>query len=173
MAVILSGDGGWAAGVEPWPPLADSGISVVGLDVRPISEGHAPDGASADLKVSSSTIWAGWRAERVISWVLARRGPGAFMVSRLPRELGAGSRCSRCWDSNTARASVPSGQIIAAHSTKTLLPVLPSRKAARAAMLCVQGSDEGNSMLVAAAGAGRVETRLGGHRSRKPRTRAR
>jgi type IV secretory pathway VirJ component len=170
MAVILSGDGGWAAGDRTMAAaLADSGISVVGLDVPSyLRTPRTPDGASADLKRLLEFYLASWRAERVI---LIGYSHGAdlapFMVSRLPSELRSRIALLAMLGLE-ARASFRFhlADIIADVSHEGALPVLPEAEKLRGLpMLCVKGSDEGNSLCSSLPGAlVRVETRRGGHR---------
>ena len=170
MAVILSGDGGWAAGDRTMAAaLADSGISVVGLDVPSyLRMPRTPDGASADLKRLLEYYLAGWRAERVI---LIGYSHGAdlapFMVSRLPPELRSRiALLAMLGLEHSASFRFHLADIIAAHSHEDALPVLPEvEKLGGLPMLCVQGSDEGNSLCSSLPPAlARVETRRGGHR---------
>jgi len=170
MAVILSGDGGWAAVDRTMAAaLADSGISVVGLDVPSyLRMPRTPDGASADLKRLLEYYLAGWRAERVI---LIGYSHGAdlapFMVSRLPPELRSRiALLAMLGLEHSASFRFHLADIIAAHSHEDALPVLPEvEKLGGLPMLCVQGSDEGKSLCSSLPPAlARVETRRGGHR---------
>jgi type IV secretory pathway VirJ component len=170
MAVILSGDGGWAAGDRTMAAtLADSGISVVGLDVPSyLRMPRTPDGASADLKRLLEYYLAGWRAERVI---LIGYSHGAdlapFMVSRLPLELRSRIVLLAMLGLEPgANFRFHLADIIADFSHEGALPVLPEVEKLRGLpMLCVQGSDEGNSLCSSLPpGLARVETRPGGHR---------
>jgi type IV secretory pathway VirJ component len=170
MAVILSGDGGWAAGDRTMAAaLADSGVSVVGLDVPSyLRTPRDPDGASADLKRLLEYYLAGWHAERVI---LIGYSHGAdlapFMVSRLPLELRSRiALLAMLGLEPRASFRFHLADIIADVSHKDALPVLPEVEKLRGLpMLCVQGSDEGNSLCSSLPPAlARVETRQGGHR---------
>ncbi len=170
MAVILSGDGGWAAGDRTMAAaLADSGISVVGLDVPSyLRTPRNPDGASADLKRLLEYYLAGWRAQRVI---LIGYSHGAdlapFMVSRLPLELRSRIVLLAMLGLEPgANFRFHLADIIADFSHEGALPVLPEVEKLRGLpMLCVQGSDEGNSLCSSLPPAlARVETRQGGHR---------
>jgi type IV secretory pathway VirJ component len=170
MAVLLSGDGGWAAGDRTMAAaLADSGVSVVGLDVPSyLRTPRNPDGVSADLKRLLEYYLAGWHAERVI---LIGYSHGAdlapFMVSRLPLDLRSRIALLAMLGLET-RASFRFhlADIISDVSHEDALPVLPEVEKLRGLpMLCVQGSDEGNSLCSSLPPAlARVETRPGGHR---------
>jgi type IV secretory pathway VirJ component len=170
MAVILSGDGGWAAGDRTMAAaLAGSGISVVGLDVPSyLRMPRTPDGASADLKRLLEYYLTGWHAERVI---LIGYSHGAdlapFMVSRLPPELRSRiALLALLGLEHRASFRFHLANIIADISHEGDLPVLPEVEKLRGLpMLCVQGSDEGNSLCSSLPPAlARVETRKGGHR---------
>jgi type IV secretory pathway VirJ component len=170
MAVILSGDGGWAAGDRTMAAaLADSGISVVGVDVPSyLRVPRTPDAASADLKRLLEYYLAGWRAERVI---LIGYSHGAdlapFLVSRLPPELRSRiALLAMLGLEPRANFRFHLADLIADVSHEGALPVLPEVEKLRGLpMLCVQGSDEGNSLCPSLPpGLALVETRRGGHR---------
>jgi type IV secretory pathway VirJ component len=170
MAVILSGDGGWAAGDRTMAAaLADSGISVVGLDVPSyLRMPRTPDGASADLKRLLEYYLADWRAERVI---LIGYSHGAdlapFMVSRLPPQLRSRiALLAMLGLEHSASFRFHLADIIANVSHEDALPVLPEvEKLGGLPMLCVQGSNEENSLCSSLPPAlARVEIRRGGHR---------
>jgi type IV secretory pathway VirJ component len=170
MAVILSGDGGWAPGDKTMAAaLADSGISVVGLDVPSyLRTPRNPDGVSADLKRLLEYYLASWHARRVI---LIGYSHGAdlapFMVSRLPVELRSRiALLAMLGLEPRANFRFHLADVIADFSHKDALPVLPEvEKLHGLPMLCVQGSDEGNSLCSSLPPAlAQVETRRGGHR---------
>lgn len=170
MAVILSGDGGWAAGDRTMAAaLADSGVSVVGLDVPSyLRTPRNPDGASADLERLLEYYLAGWHSRRVI---LIGYSHGAdlapFMVSRLPVELRSRiALLAMLGLEPGANFRFHLADMIGDFSHKDALPVLPEVERLRGLpMLCVQGSDEGNSLCASLPPAlARVEIRQGGHR---------
>jgi type IV secretory pathway VirJ component len=170
MAVILSGDGGWAAGDKAMAAaLADSGISVVGLDVPSyLKVPRTPDGASGDLRRLLEYYLPAWHTERVI---LIGYSHGAdlapFMVSRLPPELRSRITLLAMLGLE-ARASFRFhlADLIADVSHEDALPVMPEvEKLGGLPMLCVQGSDDRNSLCPSLPPTlARVETRRGGHR---------
>lgn len=90
MAVMLSGDGGWAAiDKELADSLAAHGIAVVGLDSRSyLSTQRDPDGASRDLAWIARHYLSQYRAD---SLILVGYSRGAdvlpFMTNRLPPDL--------------------------------------------------------------------------------------
>ena len=170
LAVILSGDGGWAAGDRTMAAaLADSGISVVGLDVPSyLRMPRTPDGASADLERLLEYYLADWHADRVI---LIGYSHGAdlapFMVSRLSPELrGRIALLAMLGLEPRASFRFHLADLVADASHEGDLPVMPEVEKLRGLpMLCVQGSDERNSLCSSLPPAlARVETRRGGHR---------
>jgi type IV secretory pathway VirJ component/protein-S-isoprenylcysteine O-methyltransferase Ste14 len=91
LAVILSGDGGWASvDREVAKVLAGRrGVPVVGLDtLEYFWNGRTPDGAAADLQRVLRHYLAAWKRDRVL---LAGYSLGAdvlpFMADRLPADL--------------------------------------------------------------------------------------
>jgi type IV secretory pathway VirJ component len=149
--------------------LADSGISVVGLDVPSyLRTPRTPDGASADLKRLLEYYLAAWRAERVICIGYSHGADLApFMVSRLPLELRSRiALLAMLGLEPDANFRFHLADILADFSHEDALPVLPEVEKLRGLpMLCVQGSDEGNSLCSSLPPAlARVETRQGGHR---------
>ena len=170
MAVILSGDGGWAAGDRTMAAtLADSGISVVGLDVPSyLRVPRTPDGASADLKRLLEYYLAAWHAERVIIIGYSHGADLApFMVSRLPPEHRSRiALLAMLGLEPQANFRFHLADLIGIASHEDALPVLPEvEKLGGLPMLCVLGSDEGNSLCSSLPPAlARVETRRGGHR---------
>ncbi len=87
MAVILSGDGGWAAGDKGMAKaLNDAGIPVAGF-VTPsyLQVPRTPDGAAKDLGRLLDHYFTTWGCERVLVIGYSRGADTApFMVSRLP-----------------------------------------------------------------------------------------
>lgn len=90
LAVLLSGDGGWARGDKAIATaLARAGMPVVGFDVPSyLAVARTPDEASADLGRLLEHYLQAWRKQRV---VLIGYSHGAniapFLVSRLPGDL--------------------------------------------------------------------------------------
>jgi type IV secretory pathway VirJ component len=90
LAVIVSGDGGWA-GIdrEVANDLAAKGVPVVGLDsLQYFWRARTPDGAAADLQRIARHYLAAWRRRELL---LVGYSLGAdvlpFMASRLPADL--------------------------------------------------------------------------------------
>jgi type IV secretory pathway VirJ component len=90
LAVLLSGDGGWAPGDESLARafVAES-VAVVGLNSpRYLERRRTPDEAAGDLARILGHFLSTWRRERVIVVGYSRGADiGPFMVSRLPAEL--------------------------------------------------------------------------------------
>jgi type IV secretory pathway VirJ component len=90
LAVLLTGDGGWAAGDKAIAAeLAARGVAVVGLDIPSyLGVARTPDGAAADLGRLLEHYLDAWHKDRVI---LVGYSHGAdvapFMAPRLPDEL--------------------------------------------------------------------------------------
>ena len=90
LAVLLTGDGGWAAGDKSMAKaLAERGIAVVGLNsARYLERAPTPDAAASDLERIVRHFLETWQRERV---VLIGYSRGAdlvpFMLSRLPADL--------------------------------------------------------------------------------------
>jgi len=170
MAVILSGDGGWAAGDKQMAAaLTEHGIPVVGLDIPSyLRVNRTPDGAAADLGRLLQHYLSAWHMERVI---LIGYSHGAdlapFMVSRLLGQLRDRiSLLAMLGLENRASFEFHLVDIIGDAGHQGDLPVLPEVLKLRGTrMLCVSGSDETHSLCpsldpsIAA-----VETRPGGHR---------
>jgi type IV secretory pathway VirJ component len=90
LAVLLSGDGGWAKIDQQMSrTLADSGVAVVGLDSRSyFKKERTPDEAAAALERIIRHYSEAWSAQR---YVVVGYSHGAdvapFMVSRLPGDI--------------------------------------------------------------------------------------
>jgi type IV secretory pathway VirJ component len=170
MAVILSGDGGWAAGDKQMAAgLTEHGIPVVGLDVPSyLKVSRTPDGAAADLGRLLEHYLSAWHRDSVILIGYSHgAGLAPFMVSRLSEKLrdriallamlGLESRVS---------FQFHLADIISDIGHEGDLPVLPEVLKLRGTrMLCVSGSDEAHSLCPSLEPSiALVETRPGGHR---------
>lgn len=151
LAVIVSGDGGWASlDREIGDTLARSGVPVVGLDsLQYLWTRRTPDEAGRALERILAHYTAAWGKERAI---LIGYSLGAdllpFMVSRLPAEL-------------KERVGVvallgPSGRVdfefhladwLEESAPSTALPVGPEvAKLSGMKVLCLYGRDEADSL---------------------------
>ncbi len=170
LAVILSGDGGWAPGDRTMAAtLAESGVAVVGFDMPSyLRVKRTPDGAGADLTRLLRHYLEAWHKARV---VLIGYSHGAdivpFMASRLPEDL-------RRRIDLVAMLGLASGasfefhlaDIVADISHEGDLPVLPEVEKLRGLpLLCVKGAGERHSLCDSLPGSlARLEVRPGGHR---------
>jgi type IV secretory pathway VirJ component len=151
IAVILSGDGGWAnIDRDLGEQLAARGIGVVGLNsLRYFWTRRTPDGAAADLTRILRHYLAAWRARRVLLLGYSRGADVLpFMAARLPPELRARVALIALlgpstgvdfqfhlsdWVTDAARAST--------------LPVRPEVEKLRGLpILCIYGRDESDSL---------------------------
>ncbi|MGH7500043.1 MAG: AcvB/VirJ family lysyl-phosphatidylglycerol hydrolase [Gemmatimonadales bacterium] len=170
LGVILSGDGGWAAGDKAMAStLADSGVAVVGVDVPSyLQVKRTPDGAADDMGRLLHHYLDAWHKDRVI---LVGYSHGAdivpFIASRLPLDLRnridlialLGLEYNASFEFHLA-------DIVADISHEGSLPVLPELEKLRGMpILCVRGADEAHSLCGSLSPSlARVETRPGGHR---------
>lgn len=153
MAVMLSGDGGWAAiDKELADTLATHGIAVVGLDSRSyFSTQRDPRGASNDLAWIARRYLSRYGAD---SLILVGYSRGAdvlpFMTSRLPPDLLQRVRVMALLGA-APNANFKFHLIDLISNTKRkddLMTVPEIEKAAAAAgvrILCVYGTDESES----------------------------
>jgi type IV secretory pathway VirJ component len=91
LAVLLSGDGGWAAGDKQMAAtLAARGIGVVGLNSRAYLADHkrTPDDAARDIGAVIRKYLEAWHASRVLLIGYSRGADMApFIVNRLTDDL--------------------------------------------------------------------------------------
>lgn len=170
MAVLLSGDGGWA-GVDKRmaASLAERGLPVVGLNSPAyLGTKRTPDGAAADLARLLEYYLAHWHKEQII---LIGYSHGAnlapFMVSRLSPEL-------RERISFLVLLSLENHASFEFHEVDVLgdithpgdLPVLPEVEKLRGMhLLCVAGKSDTESLCLSLdRSLARLEIRPGGHR---------
>jgi type IV secretory pathway VirJ component len=171
LAVLLTGDGGWAAGDKSMAKaLAQRGIAVAGLNsARYLERARTPDEAASDLARIVRHFLETWHRECV---VLIGYSGGAdvipFMVSRLPADLR---------DKIVLTALLGPGQwasfefslldIARAHARQDAFPVQPEVAKLRGTpVLCLYGSKDRGAICRALAGAGlaRAVEHPGGHR---------
>jgi type IV secretory pathway VirJ component len=170
LAVILSGDGGWAAGDKQMATaLADKGIPVVGFDSPSyLAVQRTPDGAASDLGRLLEHYLSVWHKEHVL---LIGYSHGAdiapFMVSRLDPELRSRiSLLALLGLENRASFQFHLADIVTTFHHQGDLPVLPEVEKLRGmAILCLRGSNESKSLCSQLdPSLARVETHSGGHR---------
>jgi len=170
LAVILSGDGGWAGGDKAMAAaLADSGVAVVGLDVPSyLRVKRTPDEAAADMARLLHHYLVTWHKDRVI---LIGYSHGAdiapFVASRLPQDLRRRvGLVAMLGLEPRANFEFHFADIVTAMSHEGDLPVLPEvEKLKGMPLLCVQGVGETHSLCSSLPPSlARVELRPGGHR---------
>ncbi len=151
LAVIVSGDGGWA-GIdrEVGTVIASRGVPVVGLNsLQYFWTKKTPDGAAADLERILRHYRAAWRKERV---VLVGYSRGAevlpFMADRLPPDLRAAVRLvALLGPTGSVEFEFHVGDWLGGGGGKDELPVRPEvEKLAGLKILCVHGDEESDSL---------------------------
>lgn len=151
MAVIVSGDGGWASlDRDVGRDLAGRGIPVVGLNsLRYFWSPRTPDEASKDLDRIVVHYLAAWKKERV---VVIGYSLGAdvvpFMVSRLPPATrGRVAGVVLLGPSKTAQFEFHLRDWLGLATSERGVPVLPELETITGvAVLCVAGADEADSL---------------------------
>jgi type IV secretory pathway VirJ component len=170
LAVILSGDGGWAAGDKQMAAaLAAKGIPVVGFDSPSyLAVQRTPDGAASDLGHLLQHYLSSWHKQQVL---LIGYSHGAdlapFMVSRLSPELRSRiSLLALLGLEDRASFQFHLADIVTEVHHQGDLPVLPEVEKLRGmSILCLRGSDESKSLCSQLdPSLAQVETHAGGHR---------
>jgi type IV secretory pathway VirJ component len=171
LAVLLTGDGGWAAGDKSMAKaLAQRGVAVAGLSSpRYLERARTPDEAASDLARIVRYFLETWHRERVLLIGYSR---GAdlipFMVSRLPADLR---------DKVEMAALLGPGQwasfefslldVARTHARQDAFPVQPEVAKLRGTpVLCLYGSKDRGAICpsLASAGLARAVEHPGGHR---------
>jgi type IV secretory pathway VirJ component len=170
LAVLLTGDGGWAAGDQSLAQaFAARNVAVVGLSSpRYLSQRRTPDEAAVDLARIMRHFLQAWNRDRVLVVGYSRGADiGPFMVSRLPPDLrrrvtllvllGPGEE-----------ASFKFGllDLIRTPHRGDELPVAPEvARMHSLPVLCIYGRTDRNAICPALEGAGLARTlvRNGGH----------
>ena len=152
LAVILSGDGGWASiDRDIGEQLAARGIGVVGLNsLRYFWTRRTPDGAAADLARILRHYVAAWHARRVLLLGYSRGADVLpFMANRLPpdaararRAGGAPRTGARAW---TSSSTSPTGWPTLRARARSRC-VRRSRSCAARRSSASTGSDESDSL---------------------------
>ncbi len=169
LAVLLTGDGGWAAGDKSLAQaFAARNVAVVGLSSpRYLLQRRTPDEAAAALaRIMRHFLWA-WNRERVIVAGYSRGADiGPFMVSRLPPDLRRRVVLLLLL-SPGAQASFKFGllDLIRTPRRGDELPVAPEVAQLRGLpVLCIYGStDAAICPALERAGVARTVVRNGGH----------
>jgi type IV secretory pathway VirJ component len=170
LAVVLTGDGGWAAGDRSMAAaFARRGVAVVGLSSpRYLRQGRTPDQATADLARILRHFLAAWHRERAIVVGYSRGADIApFMVSRLSPDLQRRVALTALLGPGPM-ASFRFGMldILRSHTQSGGLPVGPEVAKLRGIpVLCIFGSRDRGAICssLQAAGLARAMVRNGGH----------
>jgi type IV secretory pathway VirJ component len=170
LAVLLTGDGGWAGGDKSLAAaFARRNVAVVGLSSpKYLAHGRTPDEAAGDLARILRRFLDAWHRERVVVVGYSRGADiGPFMVSRLPaalRErvvltalLGPGALAS-------FKFSLL--DLLRSHGGRKDLPVSAEVAKLRGTpVLCIYGSKDAGAICPSLheAGLARSVVRAGGH----------
>ena len=170
LAVILSGDGGWAAGDKQMAAaLVRRGIPVVGFDTPSyLRTARTPDGVASDVGRLVEHYLDAWNRQQVL---LIGYSHGAdlapFIVSRWNAELrGRILLLALLGLEHRASFRFHVMDLISDAGHPADLPVLPEVEKLRGLpIVCVRGADESNSLCASLdPSLAQVETRAGGHR---------
>ena len=169
LAIVLSGDGGWA-GIDRRiaSDLTARGIGVVGLDSRSyLMKARTPDEISADIGHVINHFTTEWAVQRIALVGYSRGADMApFIANRLPRAV----RDQLALIALLAPAERASFQfhwadLLAETSRPSDIPILPELERLRGTpVLCVYGTQEKESLCrLADTAAVRVDGRKGRH----------
>ena len=169
LAVMLSGDGGWASiDKRIADVLSAHGVAVVGLDSRSyLMKARTPDEASADVARVIRRYSAQWATQRVAVVGYSRGADIApFIVNRLP----AGVReqivlVALLGPAERANFQFHWADLLSDTSRPSDVPILPELERLRGTpVLCVYGKDEKETLCrLADTGAVKVDQRAGHH----------
>lgn len=162
MAVILSGDGGWAdLDKQLGTLLAGRGISVLGFDcMKYFWDTRSPEETARDLNAVLSAYMKAWGKDRVI---LIGFSFGAavlpFILSRMPETLKARVALATLLGSNSyANWEIHWGDWLHDQPHKSALPVPPElSKLSGVKLLCVYGSEEAKTSVCPGLGSPGIE----------------
>ena len=169
LAVLLTGDGGWAAiDRRIADALAAHGVAVVGLDSRAyLMHGRTPDEASADVARIIRRYSAQWSSPRMAVIGYSRGADIApFVVNRLPADLRASlSLVALLGPAERADFEFHWTDLLSDRSNASDRPILPELERLRGTtVLCVYGQDEKESLCrLADTSAVHVDRRAGRH----------
>jgi type IV secretory pathway VirJ component len=169
LAIVLSGDGGWA-GIDKriGDDLAAHGVAVVGLDSRSyLMDGKTPDEAAADIARVMRRFTAQWSVQRVALVGYSRGADMApFIVNRLPADLRQEiALIALLGPAERANFEFHWADMLTETSKPSDAPILPELERLRGTpVLCVYGKDEKESLCrLADTSAVRVSQRPGRH----------
>jgi type IV secretory pathway VirJ component len=169
LAIILSGDGGWA-GIDKriGDNLAAHGVAVVGLDSRSyLMNGKTPDEVAGDIARVIRHFTAQWSVQRVALVGYSRGADMApFIANRLPADLRQQiSLIALLGPAERANFQFHWADLLTETSKPSDPPILPELERLRGmSVLCVYGKDEKESLCrLADTSAVRVDQRVGRH----------
>jgi type IV secretory pathway VirJ component len=151
LAVIVSGDGGWASiDREIGGALAERGISVVGLNsLQYFWKGRSPDEAARDLERILRHYMSEWhKSQAIVVGYSFGADVAPFMIRRLPDDLRTHVRLVALLGvSQTANFEFHLTDWLGGSGGSDALPTLPEIRALRGALhdtpiLCFYGSEE-------------------------------
>jgi len=170
LAVILSGDGGWAdLDKQVGNSMVARGTSVLGIDCyKYFNATRSPEETAADLNAAIAATAKSWNKDRVI---LVGYSFGAavlpFMLSRMPEDLKSKLALSVMLGSNTyANWEIHWGDWLNDKPHDSARPVLPElAKLHGLKLLCVYGAEEADHSVCLQMPAGTAEVLKlpGGH----------
>ena len=169
MALILTGDGGWASiDRRIAGDFAARGIPVVGLDSRSyLKNERSPEEASRDIARIIRKYTATWAVQRVAIVGYSRGADMApFVVNRLPSDLRHEiTLVALLGPAERANFQFHWADLLSDHSRPSDRPILPELERLRGTpVLCVYGKDEKESLCrLADTSAVRVNQRSGNH----------
>jgi type IV secretory pathway VirJ component len=169
LAVMLTGDGGWARlDRRIADDLAAHGVGVVGLDSRAyLMQERTPDEAAADIARVIRRFSSQWSPPRVTVIGYARGADIApFIVNRLPADLrNSISLVALLGPAERADFQFHWTDLLSETSKPSDRPILPELERLRGTrVLCVYGKEEKESLCrLADSGAVRVDRRSGRH----------
>lgn len=169
LAIVLSGDGGWA-GIDKRisENFTAHGVGVVGLDSRSyLMDGRTPDEASADIARVMRQFTARWAVQRVAIVGYSRGADMTpFIVNRLPAELRQQiTLIALLGPAERANFQFHWADLLSETTKPSDPPILPELERLRGIpVLCVYGKDEKESLCrLADTTAVRVDRRSGRH----------
>lgn len=151
MAMLVTGDGGWAAGDRALArALADRGVPVAAIDARAyFSTARSPERAAADWERVARWYLARWHRDSLVVIGYSRGADvSPFIVNRIPAGLRSRVRML-VMIGLSSRASFQFHwvDLVRDVSRASDLPTLPEVEALRGTpMLCISGAEEEGSL---------------------------